>query len=187
AVMLVTVTACSGSDSGGSDASGAESADAGAREKPSTAGAPEQAEASDGASGGTIVDTAAIQDRDIIHEVDLTVATEDIAAAAEHAVSVTEAAGGYVADQSTRGDEQTDLTLKIPADAHEDAVGELEQLGDVVTLTRTAEDVTDQVVDTESRIESQRSTIARTRELLESASDIDQVIRIEEELSRREA
>src|SRR5690625_227400 len=96
AVMLVTVTACSGSDSGGSDASGAaQSADAGAREKPNTAGAPVQAEGSDSASGGTIVDTAAIQDRDIIHNVDLTVATEDIGAAAEHAVSVTEAAGGY--------------------------------------------------------------------------------------------
>jgi hypothetical protein len=52
------------------------------------------------------------------------------------------------------------LVLRVPAASYTDAVADLEALGETITRTRTADDVTDQVVDVEARIETRRRGIA---------------------------
>lgn len=193
AAAFVTATACSAGDDDASDQaeSGVSSGDGAAEPgAPDDGGDTAENEATDGGGETTSLVTAALQTaagRDIIHTVSLSVETDDVATAAANATTIALSAGGWIADETTHGDDEAHLTLKIPVDAHIRAVGEIEGLGDVVERTRSAEDVTDQVVDTESRIDSQRASIARTRDLLQSATDIDQIIRIEDELSRREA
>jgi Domain of unknown function (DUF4349) len=66
-------------------------------------------------------------------------------------------------------------------------VARLERLGEVRNRFRTAEDVTEEVVDVEARITSQRRSIDRIRALLDQAADIDDVVRIESELAARES
>ena len=125
--------------------------------------------------------------RQVIHHVDVTVAVDDVARAAQRAATLARTSGGFVADESTDGDESATLTLRVPSEGHTEVVGQLEQLGDVRERHRSAEDVTEDVVDVEARIASQRRSIDRIRVLLDQASDIDDVVRIESELAQREA
>lgn len=81
----------------------------------------------------------------------------------------------------------TTVTLKVPTNAQAAVVNKLEGLGKVTERSRSTQDVTQEVVDTESRIMSQQASIARIRQLLEDANDLEQVIDIEAELTDREA
>ena len=53
--------------------------------------------------------------------------------------------------------------------------------------SQSAQDVTDSYVDTASRVKSQRASVDRVRTLLGRATGIGDVVRLESELSRREA
>jgi len=77
------------------------------------------------------------------------------------------------------------LVLRLPAASYTDAVTDLEALGETISRTRTADDVTDQVVDVEARIETQQASIDRLQELLDEAGDVADVLAIETELTRR--
>ncbi|MGH8823278.1 MAG: DUF4349 domain-containing protein [Jiangellaceae bacterium] len=125
--------------------------------------------------------------REIIHYVDLTVAVDDVEADAQRAAVLAETSGGYVADESSDGTESATLTLRVPADGHTEIVEQLEEFGEVRSRSRTAQDVTDEVVDVDARITSQRRSIDRIRVLLDQAVDIDDIVRIESELASREA
>ncbi len=77
------------------------------------------------------------------------------------------------------------LVLRVPAASYTDAVADLETLGEIISRTRTADDVTDQVVDVEARIETQQASIDRLQQLLDEAGDVADVLAIETELTRR--
>ena len=79
------------------------------------------------------------------------------------------------------------LTLSVPADKLDTALDQLTKIGTVVRRTASAEDVTAQYVDTESRLKTMRASVARVRALMSRANDIGQVVALEGELSRREA
>ncbi|NDL55975.1 DUF4349 domain-containing protein [Phytoactinopolyspora mesophila] len=125
-------------------------------------------------------------DREIIYTIGVDIATEDVQEASRQAASLAHDAGGYVADESTSAERST-VRLRVPADQHADVVGELQQLGTVLDRSRSTEDVTQDVVDTQSRISSQRESISRIRALLDEAGDLSDVIDIEAELASREA
>ncbi|UGQ13786.1 DUF4349 domain-containing protein [Yinghuangia sp. ASG 101] len=79
------------------------------------------------------------------------------------------------------------LTLKVPPAQFDKAIDELSALGTVVTRNRTATDVTEQVVDVASRVETQRKSVDRVRQLLAQAGTIQEIISLESELTEREA
>ena len=79
------------------------------------------------------------------------------------------------------------LTLSVPADKLDTALDQLTKIGTVVRRTASAQDVTAQYVDTESRLKTMRASVARVRALMSRANDIGQVVALEGELSRREA
>ncbi|HEX6328280.1 MAG TPA: DUF4349 domain-containing protein [Jiangellaceae bacterium] len=139
-------------------------------------------------SGGTI--SAASIDpspRHVIYNIDLVIMTDDVARAAARAAALAETSGGFVANESTEGTDSATLTLRIPSARHTTVVRDLEKLGEVEHRSRTAEDVTAEVVDVEARVASQRRSIARIRELLDQAGDLSDVVHIESELANREA
>ena len=182
AALLAVVVIASCSAGNGDDSGDATSAGSGAQE------ASDGDSAAEGEAGGT--DQAARVDpspREIIHYVDLTIAVDDVEADAQRAAALAETSGGYVADESTDGAESATLTLRVPADGHTQIVEQLEQLGEVRNRGRTAQDVTDEVVDVDARIASQRRSIDRIRVLLDQAVNIDDIVRIESELASREA
>jgi hypothetical protein len=140
-----------------------------------------------GVAGGVLTQVAGdALDRDIVYTIGLDIGTDDVQEASRHAASLAHQAGGFVAEESTSPKRST-VRLRVPTEQHADVVGELQQLGTVLDRSRSTEDVTSEVVDTRSRISSQRDSIARIRGLLDEAGDLSDVVSIEAELAQREA
>ncbi|MCF6522752.1 DUF4349 domain-containing protein [Streptomyces sp. JJ36] len=127
----------------------------------------------------------------IVRTASLTIETGDVPGALEEARTAAEAAGGYVGDESTdrdaEGHDRSRMTLRVPPGEYRDVLTELSGLGEQVERKETAKDVTDQVVDVESRIKTQQASVARVRELMDRASELSDVVTLESELSTRQA
>jgi hypothetical protein len=119
------------------------------------------------------------------------VQVKDVPKALDEARSTTENAGGYLGDESTtrdeEGHERTRVVLRVPVDQYDAVLAGLQGTGKLLERTAKAQDVTDQVVDVESRIRSQRASVARVRELMDQATKLSDVVTLEGELSRRES
>jgi hypothetical protein len=93
-----------------------------------------------------------------------------------------------VAEQVARArDGEVSMTLRIPSDAHGDTMDELAGAGEVVEQRLDTRDVTDKVIDLDSRIESAQKSVERIRGFLDRTEDVGQLASIESELARREA
>lgn len=92
---------------------------------------------------------------------------------------------GYVSSSEVYGtsNRSLSLTARIPADKCDDFVGKLGSLGTVVSQSESAEDVTLQYTDTESRIASLETEQKRLNELLEKAENLDAIITLEQRLT----
>ena len=183
-------TACGAStnyaDNGSAGGSAPESADMAAPDEAVEGGAEAVEEGGD-ANVGADVEVA---DRQLIHIADMTVRVDDVAEASVLAKEMTVEAGGYVESESlstpANGSPDSSLTLRIPNEDYESALDALTELGDRSTLERSVEDVTDQVADVESRIESSEAALETLRGYLEAAEDVDDLLRVEGEIQRRQ-
>lgn len=147
-------------------------------------------EPADGSTGGVvpIAQTVAGLGRDIIYRAQLTVAVADVAAAGRDAAGVIESLGGYLFGQETRGgpDPESVLTFKIAPDAFQEALARLGDMGEIRSQTITADDVTERIVDLESRIITAEASVDRLRGFLANATDVESVAELERELLDRE-
>ncbi|QBJ92867.1 DUF4349 domain-containing protein [Streptomyces seoulensis] len=127
----------------------------------------------------------------VIRTASLEVEVRDVPGALAKARQVTEDAGGYVGEESTDrdddGGERTRVVLRVPSERYEEVLGSLQGTGKLLRRTARAQDVTDQVVDVDSRVKSQRASVARVRELMDRAEKLTDVVALEGELSSREA
>ncbi|MFC8711256.1 DUF4349 domain-containing protein [Streptomyces sp. NPDC057197] len=127
----------------------------------------------------------------IVRTASLTVEVRDVAKALATARAAAQDAGGYVGDENTdrdaEGHERTRVVLRVPVDRYDALLARLEGTGRLVERSAKAEDVTGQVVDVDSRIRSQRASVARVRALMDKAGSLGDVVSLESELSRREA
>ncbi|WP_328677516.1 DUF4349 domain-containing protein [Streptomyces sp. NBC_00343] len=188
-LLLASALALAGCGGGASEKSAGDSG-AGAADK---AAAPEARQ--EGASGsGNARNTKAVPEltaSSIIRTASLSVRVKDVPRALDEARTTTENAGGFVGDESTsrdgQGHERTRVVLRVPSDRYDAVLADLEGTGKLLDRTAKAQDVTDQVVDVESRIASQRASVARVRELMDRATKLSDVVELEGELSTRES
>lgn len=189
AVLLAAALAVTGCSAGGGGA------DSSGKAVPGSAAGGEAQRGASGRGGGTASGAKATAPpkltSQIIRTAALTVEVKDVPKALDAARAATESAGGYVGDENTsldaEGHEQTRVVLRVPADRYDEVLTDLQGTGKLVSRTAQAQDVTDQVVDVDSRIRSQRASVARVRDLMDKASDLSDVVSLESELSRREA
>ncbi|MFJ5191300.1 DUF4349 domain-containing protein [Streptomyces sp. NPDC088394] len=189
---LLALSGCAASDSAsdassgdskrafGAEERGAADAAAGKAEQ-GTAGSPSQRKKTDTLPSGThVIRTAA-----------LSVEVRNVPKAAAVARSAAEGSGGLVADEKTeRVDDTHDmsrLVLRVPQGEYEAVLKRLAGTGKLLSRTSSAKDVTDQVVDVESRIATQRASVARVRKLMDQAEKLSDVVTLEGELSSRQA
>jgi hypothetical protein len=187
AIVLVLLTGLALAGCGAAERVDESSADRAAGEEQGAA--PRQR---DGAEGGGKPHQlkVGVPPRSVIHTGRLTIEVRDVAAAADQAVQITEAAGGYVGkDSRDSGDGagEATVTLRIPAEGFQPAVGRLARLGKELERQITAEDVSEAIVDLDSRITTMRASVKRTRALLDRAGSISDIAAVERELSTREA
>ncbi|MFC4329318.1 DUF4349 domain-containing protein [Streptomyces andamanensis] len=186
----LAVTGCS--ESGGSDSSSRKAAGSAAQRGVPATGNGAAGYADRTAAPGTGATAAPkAPAAQIVRTASLTVEVRDVAKALATARAAAQDAGGYVGDENTdrdaEGHERTRVVLRVPVDRYDALLARLEGSGRLVERSAKAEDVTGQVVDVDSRIRSQRASVARVRALMDKAGSLGDVVSLESELSRREA
>jgi len=132
-------------------------------------------------------------EREVIATAEVTLRVDDVAAAVPKLTRAATSAGGYVAGEDTSTDPddpnktRSTLILRVPTDQLQAVLTEVQGAGAVVRTTSDTRDVTEEVVDVDSRVDSARASVARIRALLSGASTLGDVVRIESELARRES
>jgi len=126
--------------------------------------------------------------RDIIFTADMTVAVNDVARAGADATREIESLGGFLFGQRTAGSPQPTsvLTFKIRPEDFQTALAALGSIGEVRSQEVGASDVTERIVDLESRITTATASVERLRALLSDATEIEAVVELEAELLARE-
>ena len=126
--------------------------------------------------------------RDIIYSAWIAVETADVAAAAAQANSIIEGLGGFTFSQDTRTQDRahTTLTFKVRPEQFSTALERLSNVGELVEQSVNAEDVSDIVVDLNSRISTAEISVNRLRDFLSQATDVEGVAELERELANRE-
>ncbi|MEU0025929.1 DUF4349 domain-containing protein [Streptomyces sp. NPDC006335] len=184
----LALTGCSGASGGDGDSGSLAQQDrAGAQaDEKGAAGAAE-----DSASGKKASAAPDPATNHIIRTASLTVQVKDVPKALAAARTTTENAGGFVGKESTsrdeEGREQTEVVLRVPVEKYDEVLADLEGAGKLLERTADAQDVTDQVVDVQSRIATQRASVARIRDLMDKATKLSDVVTLEGELSSRQA
>ena len=182
----LALTGCSGGADSSSDGGSALSDDKAAQSQAEGA-----AGDADSAGGKQASQAPAPAANHIIRTAELTVQVKNVPKALDAARTTTENAGGYVGKESTSRDEEgaehTEVVLRVPVEKYEEVLADLEGAGKLLERTANAQDVTDQVVDVESRITTQRASVARIRELMDRATRLSDVVTLEGELSTRQA
>jgi hypothetical protein len=200
AVAVLALSACSGGGSGG----GSSSAGSAALDSAPRAAAAAPAGATKN-SGGSAVSNGAADSltstaarivpvtRSIVYKGSITVRVPDLTDAVSRAEALATGSGGLVAQEQTtedprhRGYGQATLTLRVPPADFGHTLDALGDLGRELDRSRSAEDVTTQVADVDSRVRSAQASVARVRTLLSRATTVGEVVRIESELSQRES
>ncbi|MDH3606125.1 MAG: DUF4349 domain-containing protein [Acidimicrobiia bacterium] len=126
--------------------------------------------------------------RDIIFTAEISVAVTDVAVAGDRATREISALGGFLFGQRTTGapNPVSVLTFKVLPEDFTDALDKLGEIGEIRSQNVSASDVTDRIVDLESRILTAEASVERLRELLASAGGVAVVVQVETELLQRE-
>ncbi|MDX3238614.1 DUF4349 domain-containing protein [Streptomyces sp. ME03-5709C] len=193
----LTLTGCGSGGSADSAADGKAGAAApGVADRADAPAAEGEVQKATGKSSGTGTDTGAgrtptLTQSYIVRTATLTVEARNVSGAVAKARTLVEAAGGYVGNESTSldddGREYSALTLRVPPEDYDRVLRELSGLGTLRNRKVAAQDVTGQVVDVESRLKTQRASVARVRELMDRATRLSDIVALESELSSRQA
>jgi hypothetical protein len=65
-------------------------------------------------------------------------------------------------------------------------LGNLDATGRVLSMNQSAQDVTDQLIDLDVRIANKRESVANVRSMMEQATDLNQLVTLEAELTWRQ-
>ena len=189
-LLLVVLTACGGSATGGTSQSAAPAggdtsgvAAPAAEEVPASAGG----NAEEGAPAPSVDKQVAPLGRMVIRNAQISLVVER-ADETERAVrALIERVGGYVLESSTSGDtdqRSVRLVFKVPVERFDAAVDEIEKLAiRVQGHSVTGQDVTEEFVDIQSRLRNLQATEARLLEFLEQAETVEEALMVNQQLT----
>ena len=208
ALLFVTASACGGEDSGddsadfntdaapitaaAAPASAEAAADSAAAPAvtaaPSAVAAAGDSDSAAAALAAPTVSSPADLGRDIVYRATISVEAADVAAATREAAAIVQGLGGIVFGQQTRTTPQprSETIFKVLPEDFSLALERLAGVGELVDQQISADDVTERVVNFESRIATAEASVLRLRKFLEEAANIDNVALIERELMNRE-
>jgi hypothetical protein len=174
---MVVLVGCSGP---GSDSSGSDS------------GAGEGSGVSVPTAPGDPGSTSA--DRQVVTTATASLAVKDPAEGAQRISELVEAAGGRVderTEQAGSGKDKiegavADLVVRVPADALTGLLADLEDVGDVGSVSVSRSDVTATVVDLDARISALQTSVARLQGLMDQAATTEALLAAENALSERQ-
>ena len=124
--------------------------------------------------------------RKLIWTGELRLDVDAISNAVQQAAALVEKAKGYVQAQSV-DDDNAQLTVRVPAEALSTTLSALGALGSATVVRVSSSDITEQYVDTESRMKTARALRDRLQGLLDRATNVTEVLSVERELARVQA
>lgn len=140
-----------------------------------------------GASG-----TLAPSDTQLIaYTANLHLRVPDARTGSSRADAIVTAAGGYVERQWAQSDRSSSAyattTYRVPAPKYRAVLAKLGRLGTRLSLSQQADDVTEDVADVGARVKSAQASLGRLRTLMRDATDVQDVLSIETQISQRES
>jgi hypothetical protein len=205
AVIVVAAVACAGGtsknraalDTSGSPAAGPKSIDSGSTDGAFVPDAQTKSEAapgavvqSDGAPAPSDSGALPLPDvlgRKIIMVSTLSVDVKDVAQAFEDVQNIATVDGGFLASSSFghNGDDETaSVTIRVPSDKYQDALGRVRKLGDVQNEKSDSNDVTQDYTDLQSRLRSLQAALQQYLSFLDRAGDIGQVLQVQDRINQ---
>lgn len=190
-LAALTFAACSGGDDSAKPmpAESYDSADWAAGDAKFVADdAAEFAAAEERSTGSLIID----EQRSVILRSDVTIETTDVSAAVGRVQRLVASQRGLITSISVEsGTDQgwAWMVVRVPPNRLDAMLGALSDdadLGRVVSESRSADDVTGQLVELEVRIDNLRESVATVRRIMAEAVDIGDVVLLEAELNRRQ-
>jgi len=192
-------SAASSPQAGFSDESGGRAADSG--NTPSSAGSPGKGASGSSADPVTTANLAASQDS-LARRASIALKVKNIGQAVAKVRATTATAQGIVLSENigtAAGDAPLaesakvtattygEITISVPSAELDRVIAELGSVGTVIRSTSSSENVGGQIVDTTSRLQTMRVSVERVRAFLEDAKDLNQIVALEAELTRRQS
>ena len=126
-------------------------------------------------------------DRKIVKTADLHLKVKNFQQFTDRLHAAVKQAGGYIAqEQQTQdaGEIENTVTIKVPVDRFEDLMGQLPGDSDKLDQKKiSSDDVTMELVDTKSRLETKKEVRERYLELLRQAHNMKDIIAVQNEIN----
>jgi hypothetical protein len=137
--------------------------------------------------------SAAAADRKIIKNAELTIEVTSPAAAQRSVASIAETHGGFVVTSETKQNENSDLakrtlevklTARVPANQFDATVGAIEKLAtSVVHQNISGNDVTEEFIDLEARIRTQKALELQFLQIMKQAGKITDALEVQRQIA----
>ena len=156
---------------------------------PAAAGIPSETPA----KGSTAVDLPAVvvpQTKFLAIDVSYGIEVDDMTKGINDVIALSDRHAGQIYERTINITDDRSSTasfvIKLPPEQIEKAIAELDAIGVRRTASQGTEDVTGQVVDIDARLVTAQASLDRVRKLLESATDLGQILSLESQLTERE-
>jgi hypothetical protein len=130
----------------------------------------------------------AVQDRYLLKNATISMETADARETAASISTTVAALGGYVGDlsemQAAFGTTNARLVLRVPAGRLEETLTALEAMGKVLQKSVTSQDITEEYVDTEARLNNLHRTEERLLDHLGRTAKLEDILMAEQEITR---
>ena len=124
------------------------------------------------------------QNRIIVRTVDMGIIVPDVPRAAEEILTTTRNYGGWQVTSDRSRTHRASLAVRVPAERLDEFVDLVRDMSERVEYeTSNSQDVTDQYVDNEARLNGLRRTEERLFEFLERAANIEDALNVQRELA----
>ena len=127
----------------------------------------------------------------IIYTGDISIVVADTEAAATDIEALATGMGGRVVSssfyQSSQGALAGSITIRVPVERFDEAMNRIQEMAvEVRRADRSSEDVTEEYVDLQARLENLEATADRVRSFLDQAGTVEEALAVNQELSRLE-
>ncbi|GIH09215.1 lipoprotein [Rhizocola hellebori] len=139
---------------------------------------------------GVTATSGPVEGRALIYRGDITVRVEDVEIASGKVESIATKLGGHISSQkrvSGSRDAAASITMRVPSKSFDAAMTEIAGLGKEQSRGSNTEDVTEAIVDLDTRIAAQKASVDSVRKMFERAVALSDVVLLEKELSQRQA
>ncbi len=127
-----------------------------------------------------------IAERMVIYTAQISIEVDDVQSAAYRIQSIAEGSGGFIQRVSISGEERKSgfITIRVPQDKFYDVLRQIEEVGNVTNKEISGEDVTEKYIDLEARLKNVKREEERLLEILDKATDVNDILKVEKELMR---